>query len=115
VSSVWPRSDAECSPERGSYYHPSRHSAGVPIVAGWAYQFIARLGFARESWTAPVDASRVHPDRETNMAAAKQVEALLGRSAGEDGASPCSSSTPAMTPSSSNRDSRVVLARYSSA
>ena len=83
--SVWPRSDAECSPERGFYYHPSRHSAGVPIVAGWAYQFIARLGFARESWTAPVDASRVHPDRETNMAAAKQVEALLGRSAGEDG------------------------------
>lgn len=33
----WPRSDAECSPERGYYYHPSRHSAGQPIVAGWAY------------------------------------------------------------------------------
>jgi hypothetical protein len=36
--SVWPRCDAECSPERGYYYHPSRHSAGQPIVAGWAYQ-----------------------------------------------------------------------------
>ena len=34
--SVWPRCDAECSPERGYYYHPSRHSAGQPIVAGWA-------------------------------------------------------------------------------
>jgi hypothetical protein len=33
---TWPRCDAECSPERGYYYHPSRHSAGQPIVAGWA-------------------------------------------------------------------------------
>src|SRR5215218_7614345 len=31
--SVWDRCDAECSPERGFYYHPSRHSAGKPIVA----------------------------------------------------------------------------------
>jgi len=78
--SVWPRCDAECSPERGYYYHPSRHSAGQPIVAGWAYQFVAQLGFARESWTAPVDALRVHPDRETNMVATEQVKAFLGRS-----------------------------------
>src|SRR5215217_8542190 len=28
--SVWDRCDAECSPERGYYYHPSRHSAGQP-------------------------------------------------------------------------------------
>src|SRR5215211_1123610 len=53
--SVWDRCDAECSPERGFYYHPSRHSAGKPIVAGWAYQFVAQLNFVRESWTAPVD------------------------------------------------------------
>jgi hypothetical protein len=33
--SVWPRCDAEASPERGYYYHPSRHSAGQPIVAGY--------------------------------------------------------------------------------
>jgi len=58
--SVWDRCDAECSPERGYYYHPSRHSAGQPIVAGWAYQFIARLNLVRESWTAPVLASLVH-------------------------------------------------------
>jgi hypothetical protein len=48
--SVWPRCDAESSPQRGFYYHPSRHSAGQPIVAGWAYQFIAKLDFVRESW-----------------------------------------------------------------
>src|SRR3712207_2448806 len=28
--SVWPRCDGETSPERGYYYHPSRHSAGQP-------------------------------------------------------------------------------------
>ena len=49
--SVWSRCDAECSPERGFYYHPSRHSAGQPIVAGWAYSWVAQLSFARDSWT----------------------------------------------------------------
>jgi hypothetical protein len=77
--SVWPRCDAESSPERGFYYHPSRHSAGQPIVAGWAYQFIAKLNFVRESWTAPVDALRVHPAEDANVVATEQVKALLGR------------------------------------
>ncbi len=77
--SVWPRCDAETSPERGFYYHPSRHSAGQPIVAGWAYQFVAQLGFVRESWTAPVDVERVRPDQEANAVASEQVRALLGR------------------------------------
>ena len=35
--STWPRCEAEASPERGFYYHPSRHSAGQPIVAGWRF------------------------------------------------------------------------------
>jgi hypothetical protein len=77
--SVWDRCDAETSPERGFYYHPSRHSAGQPIVAGWAYQFVAQLGFMRESWTAPVDVERVRPAQDANGVAAEQIEALLGR------------------------------------
>src|SRR4051794_3812494 len=77
--SVWPRCDAETSPQRGYYYHPSRHSAGQPIVAGWAYQFIAQLNFVRESWTAPVDVVRVLPDQDANVVAAEQVGALLSR------------------------------------
>ena len=44
---TWPRCDAECSPERGYYYHPSRHSAGQPIIAGWAFQWIAQVSFDR--------------------------------------------------------------------
>lgn len=77
--SVWDRCDAECSPGRGYYYHPSRHSAGQPIVAGWAYQFIAQLSFARESWTAPVDVERVHPTEDANVVASEQVELFLLR------------------------------------
>jgi len=49
---TWPRCDAECSPERGYYYHPSRHSAGQPIITGWAFQWITQLSFDRDSWTA---------------------------------------------------------------
>src|SRR5215204_1938434 len=93
--SVWPRCDAEASPERAYYYHPSRHSAGRPIVAGWAYKFVAQLGFVRESWTAPVDVQRVLPAQDANEVATQQIEALLGRL--EEGeAVPCSSSTPSL-------------------
>jgi DDE superfamily endonuclease len=76
---TWPRCDAECSPERGYYYHPSRHSAGQPIVAGWAFQWIAQVSFDRDSWTAPVDARRLHPVEDTDRTAAAQIRALLAR------------------------------------
>jgi hypothetical protein len=58
-ASVWMRCDAETSLGRAVYYHPARHSAGQPVVAGWAYHWIAQLGFARESWTAPVSVRRL--------------------------------------------------------
>src|SRR5215211_5603678 len=86
--SVWDRCDAECSPQRGFYYHPSRHSAGQPIVAGWAYQFIAQLNFVCESWTAPMDVERVRPAQDANEVAAEQVKAFLRLSAEEERAVP---------------------------
>jgi hypothetical protein len=76
---TWPRCDAECSPERGYYYHPSRHSAGQPIIAGWAYQWITQVSFDRDSWTAPVEAARLHPLDDTDQQAARQIRALLAR------------------------------------
>jgi hypothetical protein len=76
---TWPRCDAECSPERGYYYHPSRHSAGQPIIAGWAWQWIAHVSFDRDSWTAPIDARRLHPLEDTDHTAAAQIHALLKR------------------------------------
>jgi hypothetical protein len=33
---VWARCAALTSPERGYYYHSSRHTGGVPVVAGWS-------------------------------------------------------------------------------
>jgi hypothetical protein len=75
--SVWPRCDAEASPERGYYYHPSRHSAGQPIVAGWAYQWLAQLSFAQDSWSAPLDIQRVHPSQNANTIAVHQIKDLL--------------------------------------
>jgi hypothetical protein len=75
--SVWPRCDAETSPERALYYHASRHSAGQPIVAGWAYSWIAQVGFARESWTAPLHVRRLRPQENANVSAAEQIAAFL--------------------------------------
>ena len=75
--SPWPRCDAEASPGRGYHYHPSRHSAGQPIVAGWAYRLVARLSFERDSWVGPVDARRVNPDEDANEVAAEQIRRLV--------------------------------------
>lgn len=78
----WPRNDAETSPERGYYYHPSRHSAGKPIVAGWWYQQVSQLSWDRDSWTWPLDCRRIHPLADQVTATAGQVRALLGRLGG---------------------------------
>lgn len=75
----WPRCDAETSPERGYLYHPSRHSAGQPIVAGWCYQVIAELSFERDSWVAPVDARRVEPREDKDKVAAEQIRRFVHR------------------------------------
>jgi hypothetical protein len=66
---------------QGYYYHPSRHSAGQPIVAGWAYQFVAQLGFVGESWTALVDVEHVRPTQDANEVAAQHTSRLFARSA----------------------------------
>jgi hypothetical protein len=77
--SVWPRCSAETSPERAFYHHPSRHMKGKPVVAGWAYQLIAQVSFERDSWTAPLDAERVHPREDTEAVAVRQIKALMAR------------------------------------
>ena len=60
-TSIWPRNDAETSPERGYYYSAARQSAGHPIVAGWSYAWLAQVSFTHDSWTAPLDVRRVPP------------------------------------------------------
>jgi hypothetical protein len=41
---------------------------------------VAQLGFARDSWTAPLDVQRVPPADNANAVAVGQVRALIGRS-----------------------------------
>lgn len=83
--SAWPRCAAETSPERAFYHHSSRHMKGKPVVAGWAYQLIAQVSFDRDSWTAPVDAQRVHPREDTEAVAVAQIKALVARLPAQEG------------------------------
>jgi hypothetical protein len=78
-SSTVERCDAETSPERGFYYHPSKHSAGQPIVAGWSYQWICQLNTDADSWTAPMDIRRIVPTQDTVAATVEQIRDLLDR------------------------------------
>ena len=77
--STWARCDAETSPERGFYYSASTHSAGQPIVAGWSYQWITQLDWACDSWTAPMDATRIPPGADGVQVTATQIRDLTGR------------------------------------
>jgi len=77
--SVWARCAAQTSPARGYYHHASRHTGGLPVVAGWSYQWISQLSFRRDSWTAPLDVQRVPRTTDVNTAAATQITALLAR------------------------------------
>src|SRR5215213_2291658 len=78
-TSIWPRNDAETSPERGYYYSAARQSAGQPIVAGWSYAWLAQVSFTHDSWTAPLDVRRVPPSDNPHRVAAAQIRALVDR------------------------------------
>ncbi|HET8906828.1 MAG TPA: transposase, partial [Ktedonobacterales bacterium] len=87
-ASVWPRCDAETSPERGYYHHPYRQSHGQPIVAGWNYSWLAQLPPRCSSWTVPLRVRRIIPGENSNLVAAEQIRSWLGQ------APPVSSATP---------------------
>src|SRR5256714_4311842 len=99
-ATTWARCDAECSPGRGFYYHPSRHSAGQPIVAGWSYLWIAALSQTPDSWTAPADAYRLAVEDNLNTIAVARIQALLPRLARLPGRplSPLFASAPGLDP-----------------
>jgi hypothetical protein len=72
-ASVWPRCDAETSPERGYYHHPYRHSHGQPIVAGWNYSWVVQVPLRCSSWTAPLRVRRIAPGDNLKLVAAEQI------------------------------------------
>lgn len=74
-----PAATRSAAPSGDTITIPPGNSAGQPIVAGWAYQFVAQHNFARESWSAPVDVRRLKPAQDANVVAAQQIEALPAR------------------------------------
>src|SRR5260221_520208 len=76
-ASVWPRCDAETSPERGYDSHPYRHSPGQPIVAGWNYSWLVQVPSRCSRWTAPLRMRRMRPGENANVVAAEQIPAGL--------------------------------------
>jgi hypothetical protein len=76
-ASVWPRCDAETSPDRGYYHHHSRHSNGQPIVAGWNYSWLVQLPERCSSWTAPLRVRRIQLGENVNYVAAEQIRSFL--------------------------------------
>jgi DDE superfamily endonuclease len=83
-ATTWPRAAAQTSPGRGLYYHPSRHTGGKPVVAGWCYQLVSQLNFARDSWTWPADARRIPARADAAMVTVAQVRDVLARLGGGD-------------------------------
>jgi hypothetical protein len=60
---MWPRPDAECSPERSHCHRYCRCNATRQSIPGWAYSVIAALHQGRTSWTQLLDAARVRQPR----------------------------------------------------
>jgi len=88
-ASTWARCDAETSPERGFHYSASHHSGVHPFVPGWSFQWISQLDWARDSWTAPIDALRITPCENATDATIHQVRRLVAAlNVDTDGAPP---------------------------
>jgi DDE superfamily endonuclease len=75
---TWPRCDAECSARARLSTTTPRQSAGQPIIAGWAFQWITQLSVDRDSWTTPGGRRRLHPLDDTDRTAAVQSGRRLG-------------------------------------
>lgn len=76
-ASVWPRCDAETSPQRGYYHHHTRQSHGQPIVAGWNYSWLVQIPERCSSWTAPLRVRRMLPGENVTQVAAEQIRSFL--------------------------------------
>jgi hypothetical protein len=88
-ASTYPRPEAETSPDREFHHHscPGVHGSDGAAIAGWAFQWLAQLSFAPDSWTAPQDQVRVGAGDDATRQAALQVMAHSERlrAAGEAG------------------------------
>jgi hypothetical protein len=75
--SHWLRPDANTSPDRLFCHTYARGKGQAQMIPGWPYSFVAALEPGRTSWTAILDAHRLHPDDEDTVVAAAQLRAVV--------------------------------------
>jgi len=80
-ASTYPRPEADCSPGREWHHHscPGSHGSDGAAIAGWAFQWLAQVSFAHDSWTAPQDQVRVGAGDDATRQAAAQIAAHAAR------------------------------------
>jgi hypothetical protein len=74
------RPQAVTSPGREFHHHScaGHTGSGDPVIKGWAWQWLSRLSFGADSWTAPQDAIQVGRD-DVAAATAAQILAHAAR------------------------------------
>lgn len=75
----WLRPEAHTAPQRilcHTYGRGKDQHIGIP---GWPYAFVVALETGRSSWTAPLDAVRLHPGADLAAVTAGQLREVVGR------------------------------------
>src|SRR3954449_6193384 len=73
------RPDAETCPERLFCHVYGRTRKSDQFLPGWPYQLVAALESGPTSWTALLDARRLHPAEDATAVTAAQLRAVVGR------------------------------------
>ena len=77
--SAWLRPDAPTSPQLAFCHVYGRGKNAAQLIPGWPYSFIAALEPGRSSWTAVLDAVRLHPDDNETAVTAIQIGDVVTR------------------------------------
>ena len=77
--SCWLRPDAPTSPHRAFCHVYGRGKWKAQLIPGWPYSVVAALEPGRTSWTAILDAVRLHPDDDETLITATQVRNVVER------------------------------------
>src|SRR3954454_18232135 len=78
-ATAWLRPDAETSPERLFCHVYGRTRETDQFLPGWPYQLVAALESGPTSWTALLDARRLHPAEDATAVTADQLRAVVNR------------------------------------
>jgi hypothetical protein len=77
--SPWLRPDASTSAERLFCHVHGRAKNASQFIPGWPYSFVAALKVGRTSWTAVLDAIRLHQDDDATEVTAAQLREVVQR------------------------------------